>query len=111
VEWPGKGLIRSILVAPIRLSNTTIGAIRLLNKRDEPFTATDAQLLQDVADSLSIAIRNLKLYEQLNHSVEEIVAANRNLQTLNDELKLKAKELEVMQKMLARGGTDHESGA
>lgn len=111
VEWPGKGVIRSMLVAPIRLSNTTIGVIRLLNKREESFTAADAQLLQDVADTLSIAIRNLKLYEQLNHSVEEIVAANRNLQTLNDELQLKNKELEVMQKMLAQGGAADERSA
>lgn len=103
-EWPYKGVIRSILTAPVRLSNTTIGVIRLLNKRDGSFTPEDAQLLRDVADSLSIAIRNLKLYEQLNRSVEEIIAANRNLENLNDELNLKAKELEVMKKMMAKGG-------
>jgi DNA-binding response OmpR family regulator len=103
-EWPYKGVIRSILSAPVRISNTTIGVIRLLNKRDGAFTPTDAKLLRDVADSLSIAIRNMKLYEQLNRSVEEIIAANRNLEKLNDELNLKAKELEVMKKMMAKGG-------
>lgn len=103
-EWPGKGAIRTMLAAPVRLSNTTIGVIRLLNKRSGGFTTNDAALLGDVADSLSIAIRNMKLYEQLNHSVEEIITANRNLQMLNDELALKAKELEAMKKMLARGG-------
>ena len=104
LEWPGKGVIKNILAAPIRISNTTIGVIRLLNKRGDNFSRDDVALLQDVADSLSIAIRNLKLYEQLNQSVEEIVQANRNLQRLNDELKLKAKELEVLKKNLARGG-------
>jgi CheY-like chemotaxis protein len=104
-EWPGKGVIRTLLAAPIRLSNTTIGVIRLLNKRKGGFNEADAALLGDVADSLSIAIRNVKLYEQLSHSVEEIIAANRNLQQLNDELALKAKELELMQKMLAQGGS------
>ncbi|HUT54198.1 MAG TPA: GAF domain-containing protein [bacterium] len=103
IEWPYKGVIRNILTAPVRISNTTIGVIRLLNRRDGAFAPADAKLLRDVADSLSIAIRNMKLYEQLNRSVEEIIAANRNLEKLNDELNLKAKELEVMKKMMAKG--------
>ncbi len=102
-EWPGKGVIRSMLVAPIRLSGQTIGAIRLLNKRSGPFNQDDAQLLKDVADPLSIAIRNMKLYEQLNKSVEDIIEANRNLEKANDELAMKAKELEVLEKVV-RGG-------
>jgi GAF domain-containing protein len=102
VEWPFKGTICSYLSAPLRLSNTTIGVIRLLNRRDGPFLAADAQLLMDVADSLSIAIRNVKLYEQLNRSVEDVITANRNLQKANDELTLKAKELEALKKQLGR---------
>jgi DNA-binding response OmpR family regulator len=99
-EWPGKGVIKNILACPIRLSNTTIGVIRLLNKRGDNFTAEDAELMKDVADSLALAIRNLKLYEQLNNSVEEIITANRNLQAMNDDLNMKAKELEVLKKYL-----------
>ncbi len=104
VEWPWKGVIKNMLVAPIKISRSTIGVIRLLNKRGDPFVKEDAELLKDVADSLAIAIRNMKLYEQLNHSVEEIIGANRNLQKLNDELKMKAKEAESLKKMLAHGG-------
>jgi GAF domain-containing protein/AmiR/NasT family two-component response regulator len=103
-EWPYKGVIRNILVAPIQVSNTTIGAIRFLNKRDGSFHPSDVQLIKDVASSLSIAIRNMKLYEQLNHSVQEIIAANRNLESLNDELRMKAKELNVLKKMMAGSG-------
>ena len=98
VEWPGKGRIKGILAAPIRFSNSTIGVIRLLNKREGSFTKEDAELLKDVTDSLAITIRNMKLYEQLNHSVEEIIQANRNLEQVNDELRMKAKELEVLKK-------------
>jgi CheY-like chemotaxis protein len=98
IEWPGKGKIRGILAAPIRFSNSTIGVIRLLNKRDGVFTKEDAALLKDVTDSLAIAIRNMMLYEQLNQSVEEIILANRNLELVNDELRMKAKELEVLKK-------------
>jgi GAF domain-containing protein len=99
-EWPGKGVIRNLLAAPIKLSGTTIGVIRLLNKRGDVFTRADAQLIEDLADSLAIAIRNLKLYEQLNHSVEEIVGANRDLQKLNDDLKSRARELAALKKQL-----------
>ena len=102
IEWKGKGVIRSLLAAPIRMSNTTIGVIRLLNKRGEPFTREDAELISDVADSLSLAIRNMKLYEQLNASVEEVVTANRNLEKVNDELRIKAKESEALKKMLKK---------
>lgn len=104
VEWPGKGTVKNLLATPILISNTTIGVIRLLNKKGGPFIKEDAQLLKDVADSLSIAIRNMNLYEQLNQSVEEIIVANRNLETLNDELKLKARELEVMKKIMVKEG-------
>jgi len=103
-EWPHKGVIRNLLAAPIRISNTTIGVIRLLNKRDGAFSPADARLLREVADSLSIAIRNMKLYEQLNQSVEEVIAANRNLERVNQELQLKAKELEALQQAMVQGG-------
>jgi len=103
-EWPGKGEIKNILAAPIKLSGSVIGVIRLLNKRNGPFVREDAELLRDVADSLSIAIRNMKLYEQLNHSVEEVINANRNLQKVNDELNMKAREAEALRKRLAAGG-------
>jgi len=102
IEWPFKGTIRSILTAPLKVSNSTIGVLRLMNRRDGGFIQSDAVLLKDVADSLSIVIRNIKLYEQLNHSVEEIIRANRDLQAANDELQLKAKELEALKKTLAK---------
>ncbi|MFO8056998.1 MAG: GAF domain-containing protein [bacterium] len=108
-EWPGKGVIKNILACPIRLSNTTIGVIRLLNKKEDEFNSEDAGLIQDVADSMALAIRNLKLYEQLNNSVEEIITANRNLQAKNDELNLKAKELAALKKYLASQKKNQES--
>jgi hypothetical protein len=40
----------------------------------------------------------------LNHSVEEIVTANRNLQKANDDLQLKAKELEALKKQIGKSG-------
>jgi GAF domain-containing protein len=98
LEWPEKGTIRNLIAAPLMLSNSTIGVLRLLNRREGGFSADDGRLLKDIADSLAVAIRNLQLYEQLQKSVGEVVAMNRMLQQANDELNLKAKELEALKK-------------
>jgi GAF domain-containing protein/AmiR/NasT family two-component response regulator len=98
LEWPDKGTIRNLIAAPLVLSNQTIGVLRLLNRREGGFSAEDGRLLKDIADSLAVAIRNLQLYEQLQKSVGEVVAMNRMLQQANDELNLKAKELEALKK-------------
>ena len=98
LEWPEKGTIRNLIAAPLLLSNSTIGVLRLLNRRQGEFTAEDGRLLKDIADSLAVAIRNLQLYEKLQKSVGEVVATNRMLQQANDELNLKAMELEALKK-------------
>ncbi len=96
MEWPFKGKIVNLLAAPISISGQVIGVLRLLNKLKGEFTEEDEELLQDVTDSLAVAIRNLRLYEQLQRSVDEVVVTNRMLQQVNDELKMKARELESL---------------
>jgi GAF domain-containing protein/CheY-like chemotaxis protein len=96
LEWPFKGKIVNLLAAPISISDQVIGVLRLLNKQKGEFSEEDEELLQDVTDSLAVAIRNLRLYEQLQRSVDEVVVTNRMLQQVNDELKMKARELESL---------------
>ena len=98
LEWPEKGTIRNLIAAPLVLSKETIGVLRLLNRREGGFGAEDGRLLKDIADSLAVALRNLQLYEKLQKSVGEVVAMNRMLQQANDELNLKAMELEALKK-------------
>jgi GAF domain-containing protein len=98
LEWPEKGTVRNLLAAPLVLSNSTIGVLRLLNRRQGGFSADDGRLLKEIADSAAVALRNLQLYEKLQKSVGEVVAMNRMLQQANDELNLKAKELEALKK-------------
>lgn len=105
IEWPWKGKIKNLLVAPLRIGDENIGAIRLLNKKGGDFTDLDLQMLQDLASSLSIAIRNIKLYEELNRSVGEVLTANRTLQELNDALVMRSKELEDLKKSIERART------
>jgi GAF domain-containing protein/DNA-binding response OmpR family regulator len=95
-EWGSKATIRNALAAPLKLSDTTMGAIRLLNKKGGDFSEADAELLEDLAGSLSIAVRNMKLYEQLNSSINETISANRTLQDLNEKLVMKNRELSTL---------------
>jgi GAF domain-containing protein len=103
LEWPEPGSIRNLMAAPLMLSDQTIGVIRLLNRREGNFSAEDGRLLKDIADSLAVALRNLQFYEKLKKSVDEVVVTNQMLQRANDELNLKAKELEALEKQMAAG--------
>ena len=103
LEWPESGSIRNLMAAPLTLSEQTIGVIRLLNRREGNFSAEDGRLLKDIADSLAVALRNLQLYEKLKKSVDEVIVTNQMLQRANDELNLKAKELEALKKQMAAG--------
>ncbi len=98
IEWPFKGQIINYLAAPVVISGQVIGVLRLLNKQTGQFTKDDEDLLKDISDSLAVAIRNLRLYEQLQRSVEEVVVTNRMLQQANEELEMKAKELDALRK-------------
>jgi sigma-B regulation protein RsbU (phosphoserine phosphatase) len=58
---------RSILCAPMRLSDRAIGAIEVINRRggDGRFTESDAHLLQVLASSAALAIANARMAESL----------------------------------------------
>lgn len=58
---------RSILCAPMRLSDRAIGAIEVINRRsgDGRFAESDAHLLQVLASSAALAIANARMAESL----------------------------------------------
>lgn len=57
--------IHSVLAAPMRTRNTTIGTLVAWRDRNEqPFTLEDQDFMQDLADRAALAIRNAQLFEQ-----------------------------------------------
>jgi GAF domain-containing protein/FixJ family two-component response regulator len=55
---------RSALCVPLISKEEVIGVIEVLNKINQDFDAGDEELLQSIADSLSIAIESARLYKE-----------------------------------------------
>jgi signal transduction histidine kinase len=80
---------RSILAAPIRTADRTIGAIELINRRDgTPFTETDQKLLELFAASAGIAIENARLHRQTEKRLAEVSTLNTIANQLTTSLNL-----------------------
>jgi transcriptional regulator with GAF, ATPase, and Fis domain len=62
--------IQRTVIAPFVTGRGTIGAIAILN-REKPFNAEDAKVLQRLADQVSVAIVNARLFEELEKATRE----------------------------------------
>ena len=61
----------SLLCVPLIAHNQTIGALELINKRQEPFNDVDERLAVSAATSIAIAIDNARLYEEQANLLRE----------------------------------------
>jgi len=62
---------RSLLSVPLVLRDKTIGAIQVLNKKeDTPFTQADLELLTTMAQQIAVAMENARLYSRLEKQFE-----------------------------------------
>ncbi len=82
--------VRSFINVPIQAQGELIGALNLGSERPGRFSQEDVEIAQEVANSLAIAIRQAKLFEQIEqHALEleqhvaertaELTAANASL--------------------------------
>jgi PAS domain-containing protein len=62
--------IQRTVIAPFVTGRGTIGAIGILN-REKPFDAEDAKVLQRLADQVSVAIVNARLFEEVEKATRE----------------------------------------
>jgi PAS domain S-box-containing protein len=62
--------VQRTVIAPFVTSRGTIGAIAILN-RDTAFDADDAKVLQRLADQVSVAIANARLFEEIERATRE----------------------------------------
>jgi signal transduction histidine kinase len=66
---------RSILCAPMRRGDRTIGVMQALNKRSgEPFSEQDLQLLTTLATQAAIAVENARLVRDLKSERDKLLA-------------------------------------
>jgi sigma-B regulation protein RsbU (phosphoserine phosphatase) len=88
---PGQSYaVRSALAVPVIRNDTLFGIITLLHSLPSQFNQTTANIVQQAAGHLAIAIENAKLYEKLeqtNRSLEKAKqAVEKYSRALNDEL-------------------------
>ncbi len=66
----------SVLCVPLKLQGRAIGALEVLNKTANAFTATDIRLLELLAPLAAIAIDNARHYRDKQRRVRELEALN-----------------------------------
>lgn len=74
---PHLPLTRSELALPIVVHDLALGAITVQSENPHAFDENDIAILENVADSLGIALENDQLYHQTRENLEEIRALNR----------------------------------
>jgi signal transduction histidine kinase len=62
---------KSLICVPLILRGTTIGAIQVLNKKnEEPFSNADLEILTSMSQQIVVAMENAKLYQRLEKKFE-----------------------------------------
>ena len=70
---------RSIICAPLRTKDRTIGVLEAINKLQGVFTIEDVRLLEAFANQLALALENARLIQELRAARERLSEENRYL--------------------------------
>ncbi len=68
---------RTELALPLISGDKILGAITVQSNRPNAFDQDDITVLQGIVDSLAIALENARLFQQVQNTVEEVRALNR----------------------------------
>ncbi|WP_338305126.1 GAF domain-containing protein, partial [Bradyrhizobium ottawaense] len=79
-EYALRSNVRTVLSVPLLRDDESMGAIVLRRTEIRPFGEKQINLLQTFADQAVIAIGNVRLFEQLNESLERQTATSEVLE-------------------------------
>ncbi len=85
---PGADNIRAELAVPIRLGSKVVGILDLQSEEINAFRPQDIATMELLADQLSIAIENARLYGEIRQRVEELTTLNKISQAVTSTLDL-----------------------
>jgi signal transduction histidine kinase len=76
------------LAVPIRLGSKVVGVLDLQSEEIDVFSSQDVATMELLADQLSIAIENARLYGEIRQRVEELTTLNKISQAITSTLDL-----------------------
>ena len=80
-------LTRDLLAVPMKIKETTIGVIEVINKLDgSPFTIDDQEILSTFTSQAAIAIENARLYTQTDEALSARLEEMSVMQRIDREL-------------------------
>lgn len=85
-EWvkfmpPGHVVLRNVLFAPLNIDGKTVGIMGLANK-DGNFTASDASIAEAFGDYAAIALKNSRMMDALQKTVDRLETTLAEVKTL-----------------------------
>ena len=80
---------RAELSVPIRLGSKVVGVLDLQSDETDAFSPPDVAAMEILADQLSIAIENARLYDEIRQRVDELTALNKISQAITSSLDLR----------------------
>jgi PAS domain S-box-containing protein len=78
---------RSCLCVPLYATGRIIGTLNLGANRTLAFSRHDVEVLEEMSPHIAVAMRNARLLENLQQSLEEVTRAREKLHEVNEELK------------------------
>ncbi|MGD8855545.1 MAG: GAF domain-containing protein [Chloroflexota bacterium] len=88
---PGTDMARAMAAVPILLGGRATGLIKIENhERENAFADSDVRLLQTLANSMSVALENARLFDETNQRAAELTIINSVQEGLAAELDIQA---------------------
>jgi GAF domain-containing protein len=85
---PSVGTVRAELSVPIRLGSKVVGVLDLQSAELDAFSPHDVTTMELLADQLSIAIENARLYGEIRQHIDELTTLNKISQAITSTLDL-----------------------
>ena len=93
---PGTGDEKSAVLVPLVVGDQARGLIHLMNmEREHAFSESDVRLLQTLANSMSVALENARLFDETQRLLKETEQRNAELAIINSVQAALAAELNI----------------
>ena len=93
---PGTEMEKSVVVVPLIVGDQSRGAIAMADmEREHAFSDSDVRLLQTLANSMSVALENARLFDETQRLLKETEQRNAELAIINSVQAALAAELNI----------------